>query len=104
MRLVVLFLVALSVFPSALNAQITTAATFGATISLPGGTPSDLVLDQLRQRLYLVNTNNNRIDVYSIVTQQIVGSVGVGTLPLAAAMSMEGSFLYVTNSKSSTLS
>src|SRR5450432_1796169 len=104
MRRVVLLLALLCFIPFATQAQITTAATFGTAISLPGGTPSDMVLDELRQRLYLVNTNNNRVDVYSISTHQSIGSVTVGTLPLAAAMSMDGSTLYVTNSKSTSLS
>jgi YVTN family beta-propeller protein len=104
MRRVALLLVFFCTIPTAGQAQITTAATFGTAISLPGGTPSDMVLDEFRQRLYLVNTNNNRIDIYSISTHQLIGNVGVGTLPLAAAMSMDGALLYVTNSKSSSIS
>jgi YVTN family beta-propeller protein len=104
MRRVALLLVFFCTIPTASQAQITTAATFGTAISLPGGTPSDMVLDEFRQRLYLVNTNNNRIDIYSISTHQLIGNVGVGTLPLAAAMSMDGALLYVTNSKSSSIS
>jgi hypothetical protein len=30
-----------------------------------GYTPSDIVLDESRERLYLVNTNANRVDIYS---------------------------------------
>jgi DNA-binding beta-propeller fold protein YncE len=44
------------------------AATFGQIINL-GYTPSDIVLDQSRSALYLVNTNSNRIDVVSTSTQ-----------------------------------
>ncbi len=97
-------LAVLSLSPAVLHAQLTTAATFGTAIALPGGTPSDIVLDELRQRIYLVNSQNNRIDIYSISTKQVISNVGVGKAPLAAAMSMDGSTLYVTNSASSSVS
>ncbi len=103
MSRVPLFAVLLCLLPVAGQAQITTAATFGTTVALPGGTPSDIVLDEARQRLYLVNTNNNRIDVYSTSANQLTTSVTVGKLPLAAAISMDGAYLYVTNSGSSTV-
>ena len=81
----------------------TTGATFGEVISL-GGTPSDIVLDEARQRLYLVNTNANRVDIYSYRDKAIIGSIRVGTSPLAAAMSPDGAYLYVTNNQSASLS
>lgn len=81
----------------------TTSATFGSVISL-GGTPSDIVLDESRGKLYLVNMNANRVDVYDYINQQKNGSIAVGQRPLAAAMSMDNSFLYVTNNTSSTVS
>ncbi|MGI8991017.1 MAG: hypothetical protein ACR2I2_15745 [Bryobacteraceae bacterium] len=80
------------------------AATFGEVINNIGGTPSDVVLDELRGRLYLVNDRANRVDVYSIPDKRIVSSIGTGITPLAAAMSMDGSTLFVTNSGSATLS
>lgn len=85
-----------------LHAQ-TTAATFGQIIQL-GGTPSDIVLDESRGRLYLVNTSANRVDVYDYQGNQLLGSIKVGQTPLAAAMSMDSAFLYVTNNASSTVS
>src|SRR5215471_18417912 len=80
-----------------------TGATFGDVIPL-GGTPSDVVLDELRGRLYLVNNNKSTVDVYDYNASQIVASVKVGTTPLAAAMSMDGAWLYVTNNGSASLS
>ncbi len=80
-----------------------TAATFGEIVQL-GGTPSDIVLDESRGRLYLVNYSANRIDVYSYLEKRVLGSVAVGQGPLAAALSMDNAFLYVTNNTSSTLS
>lgn len=92
----------LAVLSSGIASGQTTAATFGEIIQL-GGTPSDLVLDESRGRLYLVNSNANRVDVYSYLEKRLLGSIPVGQLPLAAAMSMDSALLYVTNNTSSTL-
>ena len=81
----------------------TTSATFGSVISL-GGTPSDIVLDEQHGRLYLVNANANRVDVYDYVNQRKLSPVAVGSRPLAAAMSMDSTYLYVSNNGSSTIS
>src|SRR5579872_6154732 len=80
-----------------------TGSTFGDVIPL-GGTPSDVVLDELRGRLYLVNNNKNSVDVFDYNMGQIVNSVKVGVTPLAAAMSMDNAWLYVTNNGSSSMS
>ena len=103
MRPAILSLVFLLAFSASLSAQVTTAATFGTVIAL-GGTPSDVVMDESRQQLYLVNSAKNRVDILNMTTNTVVSSVNVGVAPLAAAMSMDNAFLYVTNSKSSTLS
>jgi len=77
-------------------------ATFGAVIPL-GGTPSDIVRDETRGRLYLVNTSANRVDIYDYNEKNIVGSIPTGLQPLAAAISMDASYLYVSNNGTSTL-
>lgn len=79
------------------------SATFGEVISL-GGTPSDIVLDESRQRLYLVNASANRVDVWDYSAKTMLGSIDVGVQPLAAAMSMDNAFLYVTNHDSASIS
>src|SRR5690348_12905105 len=43
------------------KAQTSQGATFGDVVRLPGGTPSDIVLDEQRHRLYLVNNNTNLV-------------------------------------------
>ena len=86
-----------------LGAQTTTGATFGEVISL-GGTPSDVVLDELRGRLYLVNDKTDRVDVFDYAAKRVVTSIQVGRTPLAAAISMDSAWLYVTNNGNSTLS
>src|SRR5258707_2976409 len=78
-------------------------ATFGSIIGL-GGTPSDIVLDELRGRLYLVNNHSNKVDIYGIAEKALIGSIPVGLVPLSAAISMDGAFLFVTNQQSSSLS
>src|SRR5438309_8108908 len=85
-----------------LHAQ-NTAATFGKVITL-GGTPADVVLDESRHLLYLVNTAANRIDLFSTGTNTVVGNIPVGTGPLAAAISMDKALLYVTNGGSLNVS
>jgi YVTN family beta-propeller protein len=94
-------LVAVSVSPL-LRAQ-STGATFGDVIYL-GGTPSDLVLDEMRQRLYLINSAAGRVDVWDYQAKQLLTSIKVGTTPLAGAVSMDNSTLYVSNNGNATLS
>jgi YVTN family beta-propeller protein len=90
-------------YPKAIRAQQPAGATFGSIIGL-GGTPSDIVLDELRGRLYLVNNSANRVDIWGITENSLVGSISVGMTPLAGAISMDGAYLYVTNQGSSSLS
>ena len=71
------------------------AATFGTVVPVVGGV-SDLVLDEPRQRLYLVNSNRNQIEVYSIPQRRFLTPVAVEQQPLAAAISRNGTSLYVT--------
>ena len=95
-------LLAASIGPEVLRAQ-SVAATFGTVVSL-GGTPSDAVLDESRQLIYLVNQPGNRIDLFSTSTNAVIGNIPVGSGPLAAAMSMDNAYLYVTNGGDSTVS
>lgn len=80
-----------------------TSAVFGEVIRL-GGTPSDAVLDELRGRIYLIQQNSNRVDVFSYVEKRVVLTIPVGAAPVAGALSLDGSYLYVTNSGTSSLS
>jgi YVTN family beta-propeller protein len=78
-------------------------ATFGTVVPL-GGTPSDIVLDESRGRLYLVSTAADRVYIYDYNEHVSTDSILVGDQPLAAAISMDGAYLYVTNNASSSLS
>jgi len=79
------------------NAQQTVGATFGDVISLPGGTPADVVLDESRQQLYLVNNSTSLVYVLDYTAGIVIASIGVGKSPVAAAISMDGAYLYVTS-------
>ncbi len=85
------------------HAQQSQSSTFGNVIQLPGGTPSDVVLDQLRGLLYLVSKTTNQVLIFNYNTNQIAGSIPVDRTPLAAAMSMDNNWLYVTSSGASSL-
>jgi DNA-binding beta-propeller fold protein YncE len=79
-------------------------ATFGTVV--PHTLPvADLVLDEARKRVYLVNTYENQVDVYSTATNPPSSSTSVKTsaTPLAIAMSRSGKFLYVACYDASTL-
>ena len=82
----------------ALHAQQAVSATFGDVIQVQGGTPSDIVLDELRHQLYLVSNTTSQVQVFDYTTNQVVARIAVGRTPLAGAMSMDGNFLYVTAS------
>lgn len=72
------------------------AATLGTVINVTGGA-SDLVLDNNRNLLYLVRSvPYNRIDVFSTTQRRVIASIPTDANPLAAALSPDGSFLYVT--------
>ena len=71
-------------------------ATFGTVVPVVGGV-ADLVLDEPRQRLYLVNSNRNQVEVYSIPQRRFLTPVPVEQQPLAAAISRNGKLLYVTS-------
>jgi hypothetical protein len=86
----------LALLPPA-HGQTTTGATFGDVIQLPGGTPSDIVLDELRHVLYLVENSTNQVLIFDYSAAQLVGSIGVNKSPIAAAISMDGNWLYVTS-------
>lgn len=94
--LVLVFLCALS------GACTAFGATFGTPVSVLGAA-SDLVLDEPRHLLYIVNTTGNRIDVYDTVQRRFGSSIPTDTQPVAGAISRNGKFLYITCFSASTL-
>ncbi|MBL8176908.1 MAG: hypothetical protein JNK48_19700 [Bryobacterales bacterium] len=84
--------------------QLSSAATFGSVTTVVGSV-SDIVLDEGRRRLYLINANSNRLEVYSLPPNPIrqTATVALDAYPLSAAMSPDGRFLYVTAHNASSL-
>jgi uncharacterized protein (TIGR03437 family) len=80
-----------------------TAATLGTVINVTGGS-SDLVLDESRSLLYLVRSvPYNRVEVFSTTQRRIITAVPTDANPLAAALTPDGSLLYVTCHDASSL-
>lgn len=71
-------------------------ATFGTIVTVVGGA-TDIVLDEARQRLYLVNSAQNRIEVYSTRDRRFLDPVRTDGRPLTAAIDRESRVLYVTS-------
>jgi len=78
------------------------AATFGTVVSVIGGA-TDIVLDEPRARIYLVNTSQNRIEVYSTQQRRLLTPISTDGLPIAAAISRSGKVLYVTSQTASAI-
>src|SRR5688572_2714758 len=77
-------------------------ATLGTVVPLVGGA-ADIVLDETRGRLYLVNTSQTRIEIYSVAQRRFLGTVRTESLPISAALSRDGQFLYVAAHDASAL-
>jgi uncharacterized protein (TIGR03437 family) len=61
------------------------------------GETSDLVFDQSRNRVYVINSSQNRVEVYNPVQRTLLAPIPVDQLPVAAAQSRNGRYLYVTS-------
>ncbi len=78
------------------------AATFGTVVPVVGGV-SDLVLDERRNLVYLVNTNQNRVEVYSVQQKKLLNPITTDGTPLTAAISRSGNLLYVASREASAV-
>ncbi|MBI3679721.1 MAG: beta-propeller fold lactonase family protein [Acidobacteria bacterium] len=80
------------------------SATFGSVTTVVGSV-SDIVLDESRRRLYLVNSSQNRVEIYSLPPNPIrlISSIPTDPLPLAAAISRDNRLLYISAHNSSSL-
>lgn len=87
---------------SLLSAAVLPAATIGTSVAVTGSA-TDIVLDDGRGRLYLVNSTQNRVDVYAIAQRRYLNSIPTSGQPLGAAMSRNGALLYVTAYDGSSL-
>ena len=83
------------------------AATFGTVVSHPSSL-ADLVIDEPRRRLYVVNTASNQIEVYrtNVNPPSLQTTIKTDATPLSVAISRETPnprYLYVTCYDGSTL-
>ena len=73
------------------------SATFGTVVpSQAAASYSDILLDEPRQRLYLVNSAANRIEVWSTQQRQYLASIRTDAQPISIALSPNNNILYVT--------
>jgi len=80
------------------------AATFGTVV--PHAQPlADLVIDEARHRLYVVNTSSNQVEVYltNVNPPRQANIIKTEATPLALAMSRSGRYLYVVCYDASSL-
>ncbi|MFN7921200.1 MAG: hypothetical protein U0Q16_13960 [Bryobacteraceae bacterium] len=64
----------------------------------------ELLLDDVRQRVYIANSGFNRVEVFDIRRQKFLEPVEVGQLPHSMAMSLDNSTLYVGNTGGESIS
>lgn len=96
---VLTFLVILSSAVTSLS-----AAVFGTVVAPKGGAAySDIVLDEARSRLYLVNSTLNQVEIYNLKTKAFGTPIKTHTQPVSAALSKDQKSLYVTTYTSAAL-
>ncbi len=88
----------------ALGALSSLGATFGTVVSHPQPL-ADLVLDEARRRLYVVNTASNQVEVYAtnVNPPRLTATIKTDATPLSAALSRSGRYLYVACYSASAL-
>src|ERR1035438_3414315 len=96
------------IIAGSLCSSISFSATFGTATGPTGGAAySDIVLDEARTQLYLVNSQKNKIDIYNYKSKAFSTFLAVNSQPAAAALSwpVNGSsqYLYVVAYGSSSL-
>jgi uncharacterized protein (TIGR03437 family) len=92
-----------SVWPS-LAATFPTNLPNNGVVSLVGGA-ADIVLDEPRNRLYLVNSQLNQLQIYqtSVNPPRLQTSIRICNQPVAAALSLDNNSLYITCFSDSSL-
>ncbi len=75
----------------------------GVQVVPVSGAPWQIAYDQARQRLYITNTTNNLVDVYSLASGQFLPPIPVGAAPHGVALTPDGSLLVIANSGDGTV-
>jgi len=73
--------------------------TGGSTTGL-----SDMVQDSARQRLYIANPGQNRLEVFDMQKKAFLAPIAVGQLPRSMAFGNDGNTLYVASGGGETIS
>lgn len=68
------------------------------------GTLGDILIDDQCQHVYVANTSNNRIEVYSLQTGSLGTPISVGAQPTGIDTSPDGKTMYVANSGGNNVS
>ena len=68
------------------------------------GTLGSITYDQPRQRLYISNTSNNRVEIFNLATQALLSPISVGNAPTNLSLTPDGTRLAVLNSTDGTVS
>ncbi len=63
----------------------------------------DIVLDPLRNLVYITNAGYNRIEVFNTQTMQLLTPIPVGQLPHQMALGLDGNTLYVAETGGETI-
>jgi len=79
------------------------AATIGTVVPVVGQI-ADLVYDSTRNLIYLANVTRSQVEIYSVATGRLTGSIPTGLQPASLAISPNGRNLYVANVGSFTVS
>src|SRR5262249_55045194 len=78
------------------------AANTGTVVPVVGQV-SDLVHDPARNAVYLANPTRNDVEIYSVESRRLVGTILTGLQPGSLALSPDGNTLYVANIGSLTI-
>jgi DNA-binding beta-propeller fold protein YncE len=100
--------------PGPADVSVTTAM---GTATLPGlqylnsaqvfpivGALGGIFYDQLRHRLYISNTDHNRVEIFNLSTQALLTPISVGNAPTNLSLTPDGMRLAVLNSTDGTIS
>src|SRR5580704_150482 len=72
------------------------AANIGTVVPVVGQV-ADLVHDPVRNLVYLANYSRSEVDIYSVATGKLAGSILTGLQPASLALSPDGNTLYSAN-------
>ncbi|MGH9662360.1 MAG: hypothetical protein ACRD96_27665, partial [Bryobacteraceae bacterium] len=64
----------------------------------------DMLMDDVRRRIYIANSGMNRVEVFDIRTRRFLDPIKVGQLPHSLAFGNDGITLYVANSGGESIS